>query len=45
MPVPVATSLFVEPYTPEHARDAASLILVSTLLTVLVLPAVLTFGL
>jgi hypothetical protein len=41
----VATYLFVELYTPEHAPDAASLILVSTLLTVLVLPIVLTYGL
>jgi predicted permease len=45
MPVSVATYLFVELYTPEHAPDAASLILVSTLLTVLVLPVVLTYGL
>jgi predicted permease len=43
MPVSVATYLFVERYTPEHAPDAASLILVSTLLTVLVLPVVLTY--
>jgi hypothetical protein len=45
MPVSVATYLFVELYTPEYAPDAASLILVSTLLTVLVLPVVLTYGL
>jgi hypothetical protein len=44
MPVSVATYLFVELYTPEHAPVAASLILVSTLLTVLVLPIVLTYG-
>jgi predicted permease len=43
MPVSVATYLFVERYTPEHAPDAASLILISTLLTVLVLPVVLTY--
>jgi predicted permease len=43
MPVSVATYLFVELYTPERAPDAASLILVSTLLTVLVLPVVLTY--
>ena len=43
MPVSVATYLFVELYTPEHAPDAASLILISTLLTVLVLPVVLTY--
>jgi len=45
MPVSVATYLFVELYTPEHAPDAASLIVVSTLMTVLVLPVVLTYGL
>lgn len=45
MPVSVATYLFVDLYTPEYAQDAASLILVSTLLTVIVLPAVLTFAL
>jgi predicted permease len=45
MPVSVATYLFIELYTPEHAREVASLILVSMLLTVLVLPAVLTYGL
>ena len=43
MPVSVATYLFVELYTPERAPEAASLILVSTLLTVLVLPVVLTY--
>jgi predicted permease len=45
MPVSVATYLFVELYTPEYARDVASLILVSTLLTVFVLPAVMTIEL
>jgi predicted permease len=45
MPVSVATYLFVELYTPEYAQDAASLILVSTLLTVLVLPALMTYEL
>lgn len=45
MPVSVATYLFVELYTPERAPDTASLILVSTLLTVLVLPLVLTYAL
>jgi hypothetical protein len=43
MPVSVATYLFIELYSPEHARDVASLILVSTLLTVFVLPVVLTY--
>lgn len=45
MPVSVATYLFVELYTPEHAQDVASLILVSTLMTLLVLPVVMTYGL
>jgi predicted permease len=45
MPVSVATYLFVELYTPEQAPDAASLILVSTLLTVFALPVVMTYGL
>jgi len=45
MPVSVATYLFAELYTPDQAPVAASLILVSTLLTVLVRPAVLTYGL
>lgn len=45
MPVSVASYLFVEMYTPEHAGDTASLILVSTLLTILVLPVVMTYGL
>lgn len=45
MPVSVSTYLFTELYTPEYRQDAASLILVSTLLTVFSLPAVMTFGL
>jgi len=45
MPVSVATYLFLELYTPEQVPYAASLILTSTLLTVLVLPVVLTYGL
>jgi len=45
MPPSLATYLFVELYTPEYAHDAASLILVSTLMTVLVLPVVMTYGL
>lgn len=45
MPVSVATYLFVELYTPERANDVASLILVSTLMTVIVVPVVLAYGL
>jgi predicted permease len=45
MPVSVATYLFVELYAPEHAQDAASLVLVSTLMTVLVVPTVMAYGL
>jgi hypothetical protein len=39
----VATYLWVEIYTPEHAPDVAGFILVSTLLAVLVLPLVLVY--
>jgi len=45
MPVAVSSYLFVELYASEHAGDVASLILVSTLLTVAVVPFVLAFGL
>ncbi len=45
MPSSVGTYLFVELYTPAHAQDVASLIMVSTLMTVLVLPIVMTYGL
>jgi predicted permease len=43
MPVSVATYLYIEMYQSEHAQEVASLILISTLLTVIVLPLVLTF--
>lgn len=42
MPASVATYLWVEKYAPADAPSVASFILVSTLLSVLVLPAVLT---
>ena len=45
MPPSVGTYLFVELYAPEYAQDVASLIMVSTLMTVLVLPIVMTYGL
>jgi predicted permease len=45
MPPSVGTYLFVELYTPEHVQDVASLIMVSTLITVLVLPMVMTYAL
>ena len=45
MPSSVGTYLFVELYAPAHARDVASLIMVSTLMTVVVLPIVMTYGL
>lgn len=44
MPPSVATYLFVEMYAPEHAPEVAGLILVSTLLSVIVLPVLLAFG-
>ncbi|MCA8879150.1 MAG: transporter [Rhodobacteraceae bacterium] len=44
MPVSVATYLFVELYAPDRAPEVASLILVSTILTVVVLPLVLAYG-
>jgi malate permease and related proteins len=43
MPVSVATYLWIEMYDPEDAPAAASFILSSTLLAVVVLPLVLTF--
>ncbi|MEM7224602.1 MAG: AEC family transporter [Pseudomonadota bacterium] len=43
MPVSIATYLWVDMYCPEHAPDVASFILVSTLLSVLALPLVLSF--
>jgi len=43
MPVSVATYLWVDMYDPDRAPDVAGLILISTLLTVFVLPLVLTF--
>lgn len=43
MPPSVATYLFVELYAPKWAPDVASLILVGTILTVLVLPFILTY--
>lgn len=45
MPVSVATYLFVELYRPEHSGDVASMILVSTLLTIVVVPVALAYGL
>lgn len=45
MPVSVATYLFVELHTPDSAPDVASLIMVSTIMTVAVLPLVMTYGL
>ncbi len=44
MPSSVATYLFVELYVPERASDVASLILVSTLMTIVVLPLLLTYA-
>ena len=44
MPSSVATYLFVELYVPERATDVASLILVSTLMTIVVLPLLLTYA-
>lgn len=43
MPVSVATYLWVDMYDPDHAPDVAGFILISTLLTIIVLPLVLTF--
>jgi predicted permease len=45
MPVSVATYLFVELYRPEHSGDVASMILVSTLLTIVVVPVAMAYGL
>lgn len=42
MPISVATYLYVEMYQEEHASDVAGLILISTLLSLIVLPLVLT---
>lgn len=44
MPSSVATYLFVELYAPESAREVASFIVISTALTVLVLPLVLAYA-
>ena len=43
MPVSVATYLWIEMYDPQGAPAVASFILISTLLSVAVLPLVLTF--
>ena len=43
MPVSVATYLYIEMYQKEHAQEVAGLILISTLLSMVVLPLVLTF--
>ncbi len=43
MPVSVATYLFIDHHVPEHAPDVAGFILISTILTVFVLPFVLTY--
>lgn len=43
MPVSVATYLWIEMYDASHAQSAAGFILISTLLSVIVLPLVLTF--
>lgn len=43
MPVSVATYLWVDLYAPDRASDVASLILISTLCSIIVLPLVLTF--
>lgn len=43
MPVSVSTYLWIELYDPEEAPGVAGFVLVSTLLTVIVLPLVLTF--
>ena len=43
MPVSVATYLWVDQYVPDQAPGVASFILMSTLLSIAVLPAVLTF--
>ncbi len=43
MPPSVATYLWVDMYDPDHAPDVAGFILISTLMTVVVLPLVLTF--
>ena len=43
MPSSVATYLFIDKHVPEYAADVAGFILVSTLVTVLVLPLALTF--
>lgn len=44
MPVSAVTYIFVEIYDPDHAPEVASLILVSTLLTVVSLPLVIAYG-
>lgn len=43
MPVSVATYLWVDRFQPEHARDVAGLIMISTTMTVIVLPLVLAY--
>ncbi|SLN60803.1 Membrane transport protein [Roseovarius albus] len=43
MPSSVATYLFIEQNTPEHAPDVAGFILISTLSTIVILPLVLSF--
>jgi len=43
MPSSVATYLWVEKYQPAHATDVAAFIMVSTLLTILVIPLALTY--
>lgn len=45
MPVSVATYLFVELYERDRAAEVASLILVSTLLTVVAVPLIMAYGL
>lgn len=44
MPASVATYLAVEQFTLDFAQDAASLILLSTLLSAVALPIVLSYG-
>ncbi|USG61251.1 hypothetical protein NBZ79_19005 [Sneathiella marina] len=43
MPSSVATYLWVEKFQPAHAADVAAFIMISTLLTILVIPLALTF--